>query len=533
MLLSRRHFVQTGALLAGAASLPSSLRAAVRGRADAISPIHGPLQDPAIKALCDVSLDAARAAGAAYADTRVTHTYFFDGTEDESMTFGVRVLVDGYWGFAASPVWSTDEAARLARAAIRNARANTVGKPRTTDLAPLDGAGQTLTGHWTTPILDDPFEMSQDEIKDFLKGIENFMGRIPGVTVTAVRAKFMKQDKAFASTAGHYVTQRLYESSGTFAFRVRTSKGEMATSLDTTTPAGAGFEYIRDQPLHEQILQAVEETKADLALPRMPVDVGRYEVVLDANTVTSLLSDTIGAATELDRALGYEANAGGTSYILEPLDMIGTLKIGSPAVTVTGNRTEPRGAATVQWDDDGVTPREFTLVKDGILADMQTDREGASVLHDVYGRQQKPTGSHGCAFAPNAIFAPLTHCANLQLKPGTNTETYESLLGQLKKGMAFKRGRVDIDFQQITGMVSGLAYEVRNGKRTAMLTGAGINFRTPELWNAVTTVGGMSSRKRIGLQAVKGQPMRMGVHSVTGCPVSFKELTIIDILRKA
>ena len=533
MFLSRRHFVQRGAVLAAATSVPSSLRAALRSRSDAIPS----LEDPAIKVLCDASIDAARVAGASYADVRLDHTYWYRiGTgpgEEESMGFGVRVLVDGYWGFAGGAVWTVDEAARLVRAAIRNARANSSGKARFTELAPLGGAHQGLTGHWTTPIVDDPFEISQEETEDFLEGIRTFIERIPGVLPVNISATFMKQDKTFASTAGHYVTQRLYQSSGVFAFEVRANGRAITTSLDTTTPAGAGFEYLRGQPLRDQILKAVEDTRADLALPYQPVDVGRYEVVLDANTVTALLSETIGVATELDRALGYEANAGGTSYIVDPLEMVGTFKIGSPEVTITGNRTEPTGAATVRWDDEGVVPREFTLVNNGILADMQTDREGASALRAIYDRAGTPVGSHGCAFAPHSIVAPLTHTANLQLRAGEGDRTFESLIGDVKKGIAFARGAADMDFQQVTGMVTGMAYELRNGKRTAVVGGAGLNFRTPELWNSVATVGGSSSCKRIGIQTFKGQPMRIGVHSVTAPPMALKELAVIDISRKA
>jgi TldD protein len=536
-VVTRRRFVQTSALLAAASSIPSPLWGAVRGNRSAIADAVPPIQDPAIKALCDVSLDVARSAGASYADARIDHTYTYRfgsaPPEEEIMAFGVRVLVDGYWGFASSPVWSTEEAVRLARAAVRNARANNIAKQRITELAPLSGNGQKLTGHWTTPIVDDPFEMSPDEIRDFLLGIRMFMKRIPGVNPQGVSATFMKQEKAFASTEGHYVTQRLYQTSGAFPFTVEYKDRKVGTSLDTTTPAGAGFEHLRGQPLREQILQKVEEAKADLMLPFIPVDVGRYDAVLDANTVASLLSETIGAATELDRALGYEANATGTSYILEPVDMIGTFKVGNPAITVTANRTEPGGAATVRWDDEGVTPSEFTLIKEGVLADMQTDREGASVLRSVYDHQGKPTHSYGCAFAPDARLAPLVHCGNLQLQPGAGDETFESLIGQLSKGVAFKRGSADMDFQQTTGLISGQAYEIKNGKRTAILYGAGVNFRTPELWNSLMAIGGTSSRKRLGTIASKGQPRRNSTFSVTACPASFKELTVIDLLRKA
>lgn len=531
MTLSRRKFVQAGAVLASSTSIPGQKLWALSNIRH--NEIQG-IQDPAIKEIAEASLDVARKSGVAYADSRMDHTYELDdlGELRESMSLGVRVLVGGYWGFASSPVWSKEEAARLAGAAIRNARASNVGKSRFTELAPLVSDGQELTGHWSTPIIDDPFEMSDDEISDFLRSITAYTLKV-GAVNSNFKAEFVKQDKLFLSTVGHYVTQRLYKTTGVLSFKVNHNGMQSSTSLDTMTPAGAGFEHIRGQPLRDQIKQLIEETRADMSLPFIPIDVGRYETILDANTVTSLLSETIGVATELDRALGYEANAGGTSYIVDPKEMIGTLKIGSPEVVVTANRSEPMGAATVKWDDEGVTPADFTIVKDGILNDMQTDREGASVLKEVYSQKQKTVRSYGCSYAPNSGLEPLTHSANLHIKPSTGAESFDSLIGNVERGIAFKRCGIDMDHQKISGLMNGQAFEVRNGKRIARIGGAAIIFRTPELWNSVTSLGGESSKKRIGLTTTKGQPVRYGCHSVTGVPVVLKEATVIDILRKA
>lgn len=533
MILSRRKFVQAGATLAACTALPGQARGDTARHSAAVTEI----QDPAIREIGETALDVARSQGASYADARVDHTYVYNvkGTpqEKESMALGVRVLVDGYWGFASSPRWTKDEAARLARAAIRNARANTVGKARYTELAPLAGGTQDLTGHWSTPIVDDPFAMSRDEITDFFAALSAYTENLNGVRPNNFNGNFVKQDKLFVSTLGHYVTQRLYHTTGDFPIIVTHNDRQGRTALDTTTIAGAGFEYIRGQPLREQIRKLAEETRADMSLPYVPVDVGRYETVLDANTTATLIGETVGVATELDRALGYEANAGGTSYIVDPVEMIGTLKIGSPAVTITANRNEAGGAATVGWDDEGVRPSDFTLVKDGILHDMQTDREGASVLKDAYQRQQKATHSYGCSYAPHSGVAPLTHSANLQLVPGTGNDTFDSLVENVERGIAFKRGGPDMDYQQISGLLSGGAFEIKDGKRVSQAVGAALIFRTPELWNSVTAIGGQSSTKRLGTRLLKGQPSRIAALSVTGAPIALKEASVIDILRKA
>lgn len=532
MKISRRSLVKSGAIISASAGFSRNLMASYDRR----HKMELEIQDKRYKEIGDVSIELAIAEGASYADVRMDHKYLYNlgasPNEGESMSIGVRVLVDGYWGFASSPVWTKSEAVRLARAAMRNARAHSVGKARYTELAPLDLNTQQLTGHWSTPIVDDPFEISKEEIEDFFMGVSMYVYETEGI-LPQFLIQFQRQDKIFISSVGHYITQRLYESSGGIGVRVKNDKQEVNTSLDTTTPTGAGFELFRGQPLREQIKELIAETRKEMELPVIPVDVGRFSAVLDAMTVANLLSDTIGAATEIDRSLGYEANAGGTSYIVDPIDMIGSFKIGSQLLNVTANRNELSGVATVGWDDEGVAPSEFALIKDGILNDMQTDREGAVVLKDIYNDRNGDVRSHGCSYAPESGLPALTHSANLKVTPGPGSETFDSLIEGVSKGIAFKRGGADMDFQKISGVLSGTAFEIKDGKRVARVVGAGALFRTPELWNSIMEIGGESSAKRYGIRNMKGQPMRISTHSVTGIPMLLKDASVIDIFRKA
>lgn len=539
MKISRRSLVKSGATIAASASVAKSLFASPNARLsyNTRNNVELEIQDRKYKELGDISIEIAMGEGADYADVRMDHTYRYNlGTspdEGESMSMGVRVLVDGYWGFASSPLWTKNEAVRLARTAMRNARAQLLGKARYTELANVDLANQQLTGHWSTPIIDDPFEMSKEEIEDFFSGIRMHIYEterlVPRFTIN-----FQRQEKIFISSIGHYVTQRLYQTSGGIGVQVKNDKMEATTSLDTTTPTGAGFELFRNQPLRDQIKELIAETKRELELPIVPVDVGRYSAVLDAMTVANLLSETIGAATEIDRSLGYEANAGGTSYIGDPLEMIGSFKIGSQLLNVTANRNESSGVATVGWDDEGVSPSEFSLIEKGVLNDMQTDREGASVLKSIYNGRKENVKSYGCSYAPESDLPVLTHSGNLKIVPDSGSETFDSLVTGVSNGIVFKRGGANMDFQKISGIMSGNnTFQVKDGKVIARVMGAGVLFRTPELWSSVMALGGESSAKRYGIRNMKGQPLRVSTHSVTGVPLVIKEASIIDILRKA
>src|SRR5581483_4998956 len=399
MSVNRRTFLRSGSAAATAlAILPSRLRAQFGARPEPIASI----QDPRLEDLTARALDAARAAGAVYADVRLSVTrvrrFLIDRVDDgEAMGVGVRVWVDGYWGFASGPVWTPDEMARLGREAAHQAKVNATGDSRDMPLAPAT----VVRGHWTMPVSEDPFMISPYEIQDHLASLQLWIGRVLNLEVPANNLEARAQDKVFASTLGSYCTQRQYLTTGNLVCGLKRLPNGQAPEfvLDCLSSAGLGFELytadhlprVRDASLRDEVRRQFEETKEDYSLPIKPVNVGRYDTAFDAMTMTHLLDQTIGRATELDRALGFEANAGGTSSLSDPRGMLGHYQVGASLLTVTGNRSDPGGASTVKWDDERVEPDAMTLVKDGVLSDFQTLRETAGWLN---------ARSHGCAYAP-------------------------------------------------------------------------------------------------------------------------------------
>jgi TldD protein len=258
-------------------------------------------------------------------------------------------------------------------------------------------------------------------------------------------------------------------------------------------------------------------------------------VVFDADVAASILDGTIGKATELDRAMGYEANAGGTSFLgPDPMALLGAFKVGSSMVNVTADRTTPGGLSTVKWDDEGVSAHEFSLVKDGVVVDYQTTRESSAWLAPWYEKQGKPVASHGCAAAQAGDAITMQHRPNLRLEPATADVTRDDLIKQVKKGMFFGHSDVSTDFQARSGLgVSGHAREIVNGTLGARLPQSAFSFDTVELWKNVIGIGGRSSQRRIQAAAVKGQPGQRSFHSATAAPMSVTGVAVIDPMRKA
>lgn len=530
IMQTRRNIIRNGGLITvGAmASRPATLLASS-------APLF-PNGYPDRNGIISAAVESALAAGASYADARLSHkesliALKYAPGRTENMAFGVRALYRGYWGFAASSIWSVEEGARLGAAAVEQAKASVLGRERVTDLAPLSNV---TNGHWETPVKQDPFKIDPDEILDFNWGLMAFIRSLENMGNIRTMFSFERNNKAFGSSSNQFVTQTLYSASGAIEFDVRDkdTQASILVPVEELSPAGQGYEYFRDRPIRDYIRTVHEEALADLKLPVKPIDVGRYNILVDQSGIANLLSKSVGSATEVDRVFGFEANSGGTSYINEPEVMLGTLKIGSPLMNVLADRSQSGSIGRVRWDDEGVEPTKQNIVKDGILTDLQTNREGASWITDYYKKSGLELKSSGSASAPTALDVPRVHKSDLHLLPAQDNVSRDSLRESLGDGIEFRVPNVSMDFQQVTGMIRGKAYEIKNGKRAARFIDAGVLFRTSEIWNNMYGIGGHDSVRYYGIVSTKGQPPQDVASGVYAPPAIFKEMTLIDVKRK-
>lgn len=547
MNFSRRGFVQAGAQLATGAMtmavVPRPLLATI-GTKPEVCPDP---TDSRLKELVAKALDAARVQGANYSDVRFVHDREFESSgsriDAESMAVAVRSLVDGYWGYATSSVWSGDEAARLGKESVRQAKSNGLSRERPMSLAP---APAVADGNWVTPVEIDPFSISNEEMNDHIVGLGMYL-QAPFVRGIEVQLrgglKCFRRDSVFGSSENSYCTQRIYRSSADMSLTVRdlVNRTSETRFLNMLTPSGIGWELFQNENLRPRLSRMVDDMLFSMNLPLMPTEPGRYNVVFDATSMAELMSKTIGMATESDRVFGYEANAGGTSYISDYDDMLGSLKIGNSLLTVHANRDERGGAATVKYDDEGVEPDKFTLVRDGILTDLATGRESATWVSALTNDNSRAR-SHGCCqsggdlsrgFGGSAMNVPAVYAPNLKMQVDEKSVDFESLIRDLDKGIALTNAKWDMDQQQLNGLGIGRAYEVSKGKRVSRLITTGALIRAPEFWKTIIDLGGASSAERIGLKLTKGEPTQTGYHSVTAVPALVKETTIINVGRRA
>lgn len=498
------------------------------------------LRNPVVKPILLRGIESAIAAGASYADIRLSHTR--DRTirtasvlDSEEITVGIRSLVKGFWGFASGSAWNDNEIVRLGKESVAQARANTLGGDRRVEFSRND---VVVDGHWETPVHINPFDdIHPDEIRDHIAACNAYVERPRGgvkhiAASPSNRVVLNERQIAFASSEGSYITQCNYVTSGMFQFKLVDSRNrESIGTVKHLSPTGLGWEFIESNMNREKIDDVVNSLLEDIAIPIKPFDAGRYDVVLSAESTGLLTSRTIGLATELDRVRGYEANAGGTSYLKNAEEILGSYKLGSPDLTVTANRNEQGGVATTRWDDEGTETSEVPLVTNGQLQGFQANREHAGWLSTFTDNTVKA----GFAYSSGGDVVPIIHTGNLKLHPADQDNTKEDLMVHMIDGIDMSITSLSADFQFSTFQAMGNAYQVKDGRRVARYMNAGLLMRTSELWSNIVAIGGSSQAVRHGYgQGVsKGEPPQYSLHSVTSVPILFKDVTAIDVRRKA
>jgi TldD protein len=401
------------------------------------------------------------------------------------------------------------------------------------------GQYPVATGSWSTPIRIDPFQIPIEEKVDFVVSLVGLYPKRTDFTIGGGMnfMAFSRAEGAVATTDGAYFTQTLYQSGGHFSVAARRRKKNVdqrgAASATGLTMSGAGWELFLDAKVPEQIPQLIDTAEALAVVPSKPVEIGRYDLVCSALMIGTLIASTLGPATELDRSLGFEANSGGTSYLgPDPYARLGTT-LGSPLLHVQADRSMDKGLATVKWDDEGVVPDTFTLVDKGTLVDYQTNREQAAWLKEWYVKRGQPVRSHGCAAGGSALETTLQMTPNLSLTPGADNVSFDDLVANTKRGIAWIVGGARMDFQFREGVGNGVMREIVNGKLGAFIVGGQMLFSSSELWKSLVALGGASSREQIPSKEDKGEPQQAAAYSVSAVPGVLKEMPIVDARRKA
>jgi TldD protein len=528
--MKRRDFVKTMAL-SGMAVAASDVVADLIAQAP-----QGRVLESKFKGLSDVALVEAKAQGCTYADIRFTRSTnngvtASGGNRDleelgggfggrggrggrgggrggfgggfgggagaagpsGAAGFGVRVIHSGVWGFASSPIVTEDEIRRITRMATEVAKASAIAKRQDVRLAPVPA----YVEYWASSAIKDPRNVAQDEKQAFVQKVVDVATKTKDVISVNAAVQLEHEWKYFASSEGSYIEQEIFTTSPSFTVTAR-KDGQTRSRTFSGVAMTGGWEVAESS----RMLESAERIAAEAVehCTARPVEMGIKDLILTPSHAMLTIHEIVGHATELDRILGYEANYAGTSFI--KLSDVGRLKYGSKLFNVTADRNRPGAIGTVGFDDDGVKTQEWPIVRDGILVGLQTNREMAHLVGEKESR--------GCTHASSWRDYPFLRMPNVHVDAGpAGSPTPEEMIADTKDGVLIDgRGSYSIDQQRYNGQFGGNAFwEIRNGKKTRMVSNVTYNAITTDFWANLDAISGKDSWEMHGTGGdAKGQP---------------------------
>ena len=484
--------------------------------------------------LGEVALAHAQQLGATHADFRferileqslaVRDGVLQDASDSEDLGFAVRVVHQGAWGFASGVIATEDEARRVAASAVAVAQVAASMTSQPVQIAPEPVHDDVS---WVSAYEVNPLDVPVAEKAAVLIDWTNRLTATEAVDHASAGLMQVQENKYYADSTGTRTTQQrvrifpYFEASGT--------RGEVYDSMASIAPpVGRGWEYLTDGTYDwdAEIEQVPKWLAEKLSAPS--VVAGTYDLVIDPSNLWLTIHESIGHATELDRALGYEANYAGTSFAT--LDQLNRLRYGSAPMQVTGDRTIQHGLATIGYDDEGVQTQSWDIVRDGTLVGYQLDRPMAALHPELNDGR-----SNGCAFADSPGHIPIQRMANVSLAADPQGPSTAELIGRIDNGLFIVGDKSwSIDMQRFNFQFTGQRFfQITNGQLAGQVRDVAYQATTTEFWNSMEAVGGPETWVLGGaFNCGKAQPGQIAAVS-HGCPSAlFRGVRILNTVEE-
>jgi TldD protein len=480
--------------------------------------------------LAEAALSAATAAGASYADLRIQRISteiiaLRDGELETAVInrqigLAVRVIVDGTWGFASHAELAPSVAAETARRAVQVA----------TTLAALNAERVELAAEpvyadatWVSNYKIDPFDISGP---DKIAVLQEYSGRLlaaDGVDHVSAGLTAVKEQVFYADTFGSSIAQqRVRVLPSLEAVTVDSAVGSFDSMRTLAPPMARGWEaLVGDEVWNwtDELAQLPSLLAEKVKAPS--VTAGPTDLVIDPTNLWLTIHESIGHATEYDRAIGYEAAYAGTSFATP--DKLGTMRYGSQVMNVTADRTVEFGLASVGYDDEGVKAQSWDLVRDGVFVGYQLDR--------VFAPRLGQLRSNGCSYADSPHHVPIQRMANVSLQPSLEDISTADLIGRVQNGIYIVGDKSwSIDMQRYNFQFTGQRFfRIRDGVLDGQLRDVAYQASTTDFWNSMEAVGGPSTWRLGGaFNCGKAQPGQIAAVS-HGCPSAlFRGVNVLN-----
>ena len=439
-----------------------------------------------MRELTDRALNVAETKGATYADIRIVRRenqgiVVKNGkvealSQDENQGFGVRVILNGAWGFASSSLLSLKEVERVTALAVEIARASALVKTKLEvggwKLEVGIGRPVVYSDTYRTPVKIDPFQVPLDRKIELLMAADAEMRLAKGVAVAQSNLQFVRERKVFASSEGSFIEQEIIEGGGGLEATAVGEDDVQKRSYPNSFgrhQGTAGYELIEGMDLVGNAQRVGAEAVALLTAPQCPSLV--TTLVLGATQLALQVHESCGHPIELDRVFGSEASYAGTSFLTT--EKLGTFRYGSEIVNITADATIPGGLGTFGYDDEGVPAQRMPIVQDGMFVGYLTSRETAAMI----GQE-----SNGCMRADGWNRIPLIRMTNINLETGKwdfddlIADTDDGIYMEMNKSWSIDDKRLNFQFG------TEIAYQIKNGKLGQLYKNATYTDITPQFW---------------------------------------------------
>ena len=477
-----------------------------------------------MKDLAQRAVDTAKSRGASYADCRIIFTRWEDitvkdgkvGALDigESIGFGVRVIADGAWGFACSPIVTAAEIDEIAAQAVRIARASAMLKKDDVRLAPEPA----VEASWVTPIVEDPFKVPLAEKLALLMEVDKILRTDKRITTAQGTLSFLDEHQWMATSEGSFIDQQLIRSGAGYS-ATAVGNDEVQKRSYPNSFRGQymtlGYEMVRGLHLTRHADRVREEAIELLTAPTCPS--GKKDIIIDGSQMCLQIHESVGHATELDRVLGMEANYAGMSFATT--EKLNDFQYGSEHVNLVCDTTVPGGLATIGWDDDAVRAQRWHLVKKGQFVGYQFNRELAHTIN--------ADRSSGNSRADGWSNIPIVRITNLSLMPGS--WELDDLMADTEGGIFLETNRCWSIDQWRLNFQFGVeaAWEIKGGKKGQLLKNANYQGITPEFWKSVDAICNNNYWTLWGVHNCgKGQPGQRAEMSHGAAPTRFRNVEV-------
>jgi TldD protein len=481
-----------------------------------------------MKSLTQHALDTATARGATYADARLAQIRnralttkngrVGHASESESVGLGVRVIVDGAWGFAASGDLSREALQSTAARAIDIAKASAQVKRQEVRLAPEPPA----VAEWSTPFRIDPFTVSIEQNLELLLKVDVELRAVKGVTLAEAGMNFVREESWFLSSEGADIHQTKYSSgAGYTAYSFAGSEIQKRSYPNSFGGQwqNRGYELIEGLKLVENARRVGEEAVALHQADQCPE--GVFTIILDGSQLGLQIHESIGHPIELDRVLGMEANFAGTSFLT--LDKLRKLRYGSELVNVVADARQEHGPGlgTFAYDDEGVAAQCTPIITNGEFTGYLSSRETAHAIG--------ATRSGGTLRAEGWNRLPIIRMTNVSILPGEKPLTREQLIGDTDHGIYMETNKSwSIDDKRYNFQFGcEVGWEIKNGKRVRMLKNPSYSGITTEFWNSLDAICSRDEWTLWGTpNCGKGQPQQVIGTGHGASPARFRNIKV-------